>query len=166
MFWKTLKWIRRNSKLRNILEVYLQRKTLRVTVSESYFLNGLWSMFATQNRIKYMSSRKWNHYRETLYIQWDRCILVANTTPLFITSEVRRSPMQSKCASSLLSAARTSHLPYGYGNGFHKDSLVASTGFSLTFSGVPWQHSSRWQKGIQLGIFWWRKNELFKDCLI
>lgn len=100
---------------------------LGVTVSESYISNDLWRMCAVQNRVKYMSSSKWNHYRETLHTQRHRHILVANSTPLFIAPEVRRSPVQSKCASSLLSAARTSHFPYGCGNGFHKDIPTACT---------------------------------------
>lgn len=100
---------------------------LGVTVPESYILNDLGRMCAAQNRVKYMSSSKWNHYRETLHIQWHRNILVANSTPLFIAPEVRRSPSQSKCASSLLSAARTSHFPYGCGNGIHNDIPIACT---------------------------------------
>lgn len=42
---------------------------LGVAVSESYILNDLGRMCAAQNRVKYMSSSKWNHYRETLHIQ-------------------------------------------------------------------------------------------------
>lgn len=114
----TQKYVRSKSSGENILAV---------TVSESYILNDLWKMCAAQNRVKYMSSGKWNHYMETLYIQWHRNILAANSTPLFIAPEVR-SPVQSKCASSLLSAARTSHFPYGCGNGFHKASPLL----------VPW----------------------------
>lgn len=44
------------------------KNILGVTASESYIPNDLWRMCAAQNRVKYMSSSKWNHYRGTLHI--------------------------------------------------------------------------------------------------